>query len=91
MVRELLHSYPCLMTTTLQSDTDCCEQCYYFTSTTPSGQEGSRHTSSVHSILQLVKKLMERANQPRTALMLPAIVYAHLVLLDMANVRGSAT
>ncbi|DBA70459.1 TPA: hypothetical protein ACH3X2_011865 [Trebouxia sp. C0005] len=37
----------------------------------------------------LVKKLMERANQPRTALMLPAIVYAHLVLLDMANVRGT--
>ena len=42
----------------------------------------------VSFILQLVKKLMDSANQPRTALMLPAIVYAHLVLLDMANVRG---
>jgi len=60
-------------------------------STVRKGQEGSQHTSHVHSILQLVKKLMERANQPRTALMLPAIVYAHLVLLDMANVRGSPT
>ena len=62
-----------------------------FASTTHNGQEGSQHTSSVQSILQLVKKLMERANQPRTALMLPAIVYAHLVLLDMANVRGNPT
>lgn len=62
-----------------------------FASTTHNGQEDSQHTSHVHSILQLVKKLMERANQPRTALMLPAIVYAHLVLLDMANVRGRST
>ena len=46
------------------------------------------HVSFMRVSLQLVKKLMDRAKEPRTALMLPAIVYAHLVKLDMANVKG---
>ena len=43
---------------------------------------------SISCMMQLVKKLVDRKLEPRTALMLPAMVYAHLVLLDMANVKG---
>ncbi len=39
-------------------------------------------------MLQLVKRLMEKRKEPRTALMLPAIVYAHLAVLDIANTKG---
>ena len=46
------------------------------------------HVMSISCMMQLVKKLVDRKLEPRTALMLPAMVYAHLVLLDMANVKG---
>lgn len=38
--------------------------------------------------MQLVGDMMNKKTAPRTALMLPAMVYAHLVLLDIVNVKG---
>ena len=40
------------------------------------------------SAMQLVGDMMNKKTAPRTALMLPAMVYAHLVLHDVVNVKG---
>ena len=38
--------------------------------------------------MQLMKDMMGKRTGSRTALMLPAMVYAHLVSLEIVNIRG---
>lgn len=38
--------------------------------------------------MQMIGDMVSKKSAPRTALMLPAMVYAHLVLHDIVNVKG---